>query len=329
MIVSNYVNTNVVDEFIKQKDSITSILITNLARENYSLSDVSIGTPFNLHGTDEYYFPVISDGKIITFVDILYNFENHNWIGIDKHFADGLNNLDKPQAYVIYRDEKDNVFAISDKDSILISNTLYNNTSEDMAYSLSSMSINNNDVVNVKESIFEIDLSSHEQRFPTNGKWLYNFPHMKQTLSDNCWATAMTILLNGNGYSTTVAQVQQKTGNLSGGANASSVNTYFNQNYGINSKFYGYAYFSDYVSEINSGRAVYQSLEGGVLENHAVVIMGYSYDDQPNTNVWVAFIDPSDGNSYDKMVNGDKFMHGGRTSISIVYNILLFCRRII
>ena len=307
------------DVIFKQIEDIEDILIKNiLSDENIVLGDVSIAEPIKIVNTNRYMFPVLNDNEIIKFIEV-ENVEGEYFISIGSFFAEKLNELSNNN-YVIFENIDGNIFATDGKQQFLLNNdkdtkNTYSNQDFTKEFENNFINISSNKVI---YDINEVQLKNSiiSQR---SGSWNYQYPIVKQSGSQSCWAACMSSILKGLGmnYSENdVLRNANKTNNQT--ADSSEVKSFF-RNYGIYaSTGYGPLTESSLSSEIRNGRAIWQAMYNFTKrEGHAVVIYGY----ENKGTLWVSIMDPGYGQRYDCLVSSGRFRYDGKESTEYLYNL--------
>ncbi|MDO4300602.1 MAG: copper amine oxidase N-terminal domain-containing protein [Clostridia bacterium] len=119
--------------------------------------DVTIGTPFHIENTEEYFFPEIENGKITGFYTITYSdYKPYSGEGgpIELNNLKGINELNDGNIYTICSDEE-NTYAVSQNKSYLFTNDYVNYIVEKYDLKIAPPAIDNADrkVVNILEPL--------------------------------------------------------------------------------------------------------------------------------------------------------------------------------
>lgn len=322
LISSFLINNSVLKVFANNKDllGVERILIKNMISDDIEVKDVKIAKPINILNTDTYMYPIFNNNEIVKFIEVTPNKEGEEYISIGDFNEKEINKLGYNDT-IIYQDLDGVKYAINkigervNLDNGITEKELYilNDTEKTLFHEKGI------EPDNIIYDIDEIDLIK-QFHLAKNGSWNYNYPSVRQSGKNSCWAASMSSILRGKGYhysETDVLNTVNKSSNET--STSDDVKRYFNNYFGLGGNINYRHNKQTLINDIGRGNAIWQAMFDSFKGGHSVVVYGY---EEQNGNLWVSLMDPQDGNRYDALISSNgRFGHNNRESTEYIYNI--------
>lgn len=195
--------------------------------------------------------------------------------------------------------ENNNIYAYSEDDFIVLKGDNLSNTTHILANSRLNEDISKS--VDITETLCEFDNIIQTKSTTTRAN--YQFPAVKQSTSNTCWAACMSSVLEGYGIYYTESQITSRLNKANKTAATSEVANYY-PNFGLDCEYYGKANtYAKIKSIINNNGAIHQAVTDNTT-SHAVVIIGYKDSSDLNS---IIYMDPTYGGYYNTWISSSNY----------------------